>query len=481
MQLTGRTLFHEAFDSPSKKAAQMTTAEAVQAAHEFTHVESPSYHPGMPSMQLTGRRLFKEVSKSPSKAPIQFTTSQAVRAAREFVQRRTESYSPRQETLKRKHVTLEEEIPSSSPLQPSFSPKRKRQSAAGLPLEIASTPDGSPLPRGGRRYSPLFVETEEQANEDAAKFNDDIEENGSPLGRQLSDTLSEPGHRIDDTQAVFRDPTQPLDFDVPPPEEGWGNLEDDGEWDKSDPEIPETEQPGFLVPDESEVPGALVREESLEVGLLDSDEAEDLGIPVPDEKEELGVLIPDEDEELGVDEDSGADASESGSESQSESLSTITEGHDQQIIIPETQAILQRQTQNLAPDFTIAEPDGGWDSLIPSSPPHIPGSPSAESEASSITDDQMQVWMDARVAEGITEDQAAWVLRCTSLDTELASEVVKYLAKNGDIPQRRRGVWTEADDEDLRSTDARKIQHLENKHGTEGLKGRWDFLEEMNS
>ncbi len=455
MQLTGRTLVQEAFRSPTKEAIQTRTAEAVRSSLEIAQAAIPSHQPGTPSKQLTARALFQEALKSPSKAAIQIPPSQALHAARDFIQAEKGAPSPQKERVKRKRVALEEEIPSSSPLQPSFSPKRRRQSAAGLPLEIASTPEGSPLARGGNHSSPLLFDFGEQANKDVDSSEDGIDESGSPLGQQLSDTLSEPCLRLDDTQTVFRAPTQPLDFDVPPPEEGWDDLEDGGDWDATDPEIPETEQPDFLVPDE----------------------AEELGMLLPDETQELGLHVPNKDDGLMNDKNSGADASKSGSGSEPESF--ITEAQDRQIIIRETQAILRAQTE--PPDFTIAEPDGGWENLIPSSPPPMSDFPRAESEGSSDTDAQMQVWIDEQVAAGVTADKAAWVLTCTSLDTELAEEVVRYLVQNGQLPQRRRGVWTELDDENLQSTDARKIQWVEDKHGKEGIKTRWDFLNDWKS
>lgn len=477
MQLTGRAQFQEAFQSPSKKPARSVNTEAVPPIRDTTHTDSPSYQPGTPSMQLTGRALFQEASKSPSRAAIQIPTSQAVQAARLAVQAEKEAISPTNQTKKRKVVALEEEIPSSSPLRPSYSPKRRRQSPTVLPLEIASTPEGSPLNRRERYCLPLVYEYEEEAKKNIIDLMDDSEGSGSPLGQQLSDTLSEPGHRIDDTQAVFRTATQVLSFDVPPPEGGWGDLADDGKWDDTESDIPSAEELGVLVSDGEEELGVLYSGKAEGLGTLvpsgdegfeNDGEWEDGDVEIP-ETVQHGFQVPDESNELGNDEDSGADASES------ESQSTMTEIHDRQSIIQETQAILRARTE--PPDFTVAEPDGGWESIIPSSPPPIPESPRALSETSSDTDAQLNVWINEQLTEGVTEDQAASVLKSTSMDTELAEEVVKYLAKNGEIPQRRRGVWTELDDKNLQSTDARNIQRLEDKHGKEEIKTRWEFLQ----
>ncbi|KAK4695772.1 hypothetical protein P7C71_g2030, partial [Lecanoromycetidae sp. Uapishka_2] len=471
---------YDAHQSPSKEAARTTSQEALRATEEVTEVDGPSYHPGTPTMQLTGRVLLQEASKPPSEAAVQIPASQAARAAREIVQAEEEERFPPKRTVKRKHVALVEEIPSSSPPQPSFSPKRQRQSTVERPLEIASTPEGSPSNRRRRQPSPLVPDIEGQADDYAHKFENDFEENESPFGQQLSDTLSEPPNQIDDTQAMFREPSQPLDLDIPPPEEGWDKLENDDNWDYAERHISNAEEAGNLISGEDEELGELLPDEAETFRHLVPEEAEkpehngmweDGTLEIPETGQHI-FQIPNQHDELGDDENLGADAS--GTETEP----SIIETHDRKIIIQETQAILRAQTE--PPDFSIAEPDGGWENLIPSSPPLMPGSPQAESEGSSVTDDQLDVWIKEQVQEGVTEEQAGWVLKCTSMDTELAEEVVKYLAMNGEIPQRRRGVWTELDDENLHSTDARKIQRLEDKHGKDELKTRWEFLQKWS-
>ena len=130
--------------------------------------------------------------------------------------------SPHHKTLKRKHVGIEEELPSSSPLGP-LTPKRKRPSASELPLEIASTPEKRREPDTEEPSSPLIIKLE--LEEDEASISEDLVQNNSPLGQQVSDTLSEPGRFTTNTQAIFGDATQLIDFDISAPEGGWDDEE----------------------------------------------------------------------------------------------------------------------------------------------------------------------------------------------------------------------------------------------------------------
>ena len=282
-----------------------------------------------------------------------------------------------------------------------------------MPLEIASTPEGSPAVLVEPHDSPIMLKLEDESDMEEL-YAEELKNNEfeTPLSQQISETLSEPGRPIGDTQAVFLDPTQAVDLDIPPPDEGW---------DDEDPEIPDTVGDG-------EYPLSQSARRWIDA------EAED-ELSEPDSRE-----------------------------------------FETEPAIPETQAMLREQTPAL--DLTIADPDGGWENLRLSSPPPVPGSPRPNSEVSD-TDDQLQAWIDAQVALGVTADQATWVLMRTSLDTNLANETVKHLASKGEIPQNSKGVWTEADDRDVRSTDARKIERLQGKHGETSLERRYEFLSEI--
>ena len=391
---------------------------------------SPSHHPESPTIRATAPSIFQRTSDVLSMQKPNLPSN-----IDEHTQRTPEkTRSPYHETLKRKHVAIEEDLPSSSPLGP-ISPKRRGPSASELPLEIASTPENNPERDIEGRFSPLFISLE--LEEDEPSLPEDSSEKDGP-GQQVSDTLCEPGRVVNNTQAIFGDATQLIDFDIPAPEGGW---------DQEELLFHRPSQPvsfDFPPPDDSREDDKRGTRESTQ--LVDFD------------------LLPPE---------GGWDDEETRVKGEFDFAST--ENYDPQPTLPDTQAILRSKTP--APDFTIADPDGGWKSLIASSPPVIPNSPRPESVFSQ-TDlkDQMDAWIDAHAVNGISVEQGESVLKSTSMDTTLADKALRHLAKKGVLPTDWRCVWTELDDEDMRSTDARKIQRLQEKHGADGLAARWEFL-----
>ena len=360
-------------------------------------------------MQLTGRSPYVQATSGNGKST-NIITSSAGRDPRDKSTLLNASGTP-DKSLKRKHLTLDEEIPSSSPIQGTLSPKRIRPDVSDLPREIASTPEGSPKASGKRVYSPLLVDSDDESEKDNSGSEVDFDEQDSPIGRNLSETLSSPRRGTRDTQSLFGEPTLPIDFDVPP-------LGEDS--DEEELEYQNTNH------------------------MFDSD-----------------VLPP---VESWDGENPRAESSESGSIPQT----GATEAHDaQRANRSETQAIFQKQTQT--PDFTVAEPVGGWDSQS------MPPSSDNESEALDV-DVQTDAWIDAHINEVFSEEQVTTALKSCTMDTSLAEEVLKHLGSEGKIPDDKRGVWTERDDNDLGSTDARTIQKLEKKHGADVIKARWDFL-----
>ena len=425
--------------TPSAKPAGSSQSAMSPFAQKSSNIRnipsSPSYHPELPSMQLTGHS-----TGSPTTRANQSSTEIRGPAVRELPNRSTPlkmSRSAEGQNLKRKHGSLEEEIPSSSPPETAPPLKRSRLNGLELPREIESTPQSSPSNPAKRQPSPVFIEIDDDSEEDASDSEEDDDEDYGPLGQEPSDTLSEPGRAVQDTQAILKADTQSIDFDVPPPDEGW---------------------------DEEEAEEELENEHHTQ--------SIDIEVPPP--------------EEGWDDDDSGDEASES----ESGSTCTVTEIYDPRPEVPETQAILQRQTQT--PESAVADPDDSWENLIPSSPPPMPDSPRARSEDPEIEDRwrassqnpdieaQTDAWIDAHVTKGFPEEQVELALHSTSMDTSLAEEVLKHLARKGGIPRNRRGVWTETDDRAMRSTDAREIHRLEEKHGADCLDARWDFLSFMD-
>lgn len=371
-------------------------------------LSSQSYRPDSPSTQLISPSLHRQ-RRDIEKLRKDFIGRDNAKNSQQIV---GSTASPRSETLKRKPASIDEEVPSSSPLVKAPSPKRMRKDGAAPPQEIASTPNSSPARRIKKEESPLFISSSDDDDGDSGQ-GPGLDVGESPLGKQPSDTLSEPDHVNANTQAMLRDVTQEVDFNVPPPEDGWD--------------------------DES----AYIRE--------------------PTQQIDLRIASPEED---WNDEDLGAEAS-------SDSDSTVLGARSQRTAVQETQAILRDKTPAL--DFEVADPEGGWEHVIPSSPPPIPSSPRAESEVSDI-DAQTESWINAHAVGGVSIDLVIMILKAASMNTSLAAKVLKSMEGTEEIPRKTRGVWTESDDEDLGSTDARKIQRLESKHGKDCLTARWEFL-----
>ena len=249
-------------------------------------------------MQLTGRLPYVQATSGNGK-PTNNITSSAGRDPRDKGALSKTSGSA-DESLKRKHH--DEEIPSSSPIQGRLSPKRRQPAVSELPREIASTPEGSPKYSGKRAYSPLFIDCDDESEEENSGSEVDVNNKDSPIGQGPSETLLKPRRGARDTQSLFREPTLPIDFDVPPLGEGWD--EEELEYQNTGP-------------------------------IFDFD------VPPPKEGWD--------------DENLKAEPSESGSRLET----SATEAHDaQRAIRSDTQAIFQWQTQS--PDFTVAEPVGGW-------------------------------------------------------------------------------------------------------------------------
>lgn len=140
------------------------------------------------------------------------------------------------ESPKRKRDMFDEdEIPSSSPpgspLSMPLTGKRQRlDEIRQQPLEIASTPENSPTRQEFHLASRLLEEDKIEIvdiPDDSPSVDSSASDSESiRMGRQASPTLSSPTRMVPNsqtaiTQAAFQDPTQSIDFDIPPPDEGW--------------------------------------------------------------------------------------------------------------------------------------------------------------------------------------------------------------------------------------------------------------------
>ena len=185
----------------------------------MTAARSPCYHPELPTMTATVPSNTQQTTYIHS----MYMPSLPSSNERHTPMTPEKSRLSNRETLKRKHVAIDDEdLPSSSPIGP-ISPKRRWPSGSGLPVEIASTPEKTRQPNIEEPSSPLYIKLE--LEEDEPNLPAQFYENESPLGQQLSDTLSEPGHIVSNTQAIFGNATPLVDFDVPLPDGGWDNEE----------------------------------------------------------------------------------------------------------------------------------------------------------------------------------------------------------------------------------------------------------------
>lgn len=345
----------------------------------------------------------------------------------------TKSRSP-----KRKLDTfVEDDLPSSSPpnsvLPMLSSTKRRRlnQSGSGV-LEIASTPENSPTPRDlqadPQTPSKSGVEVINVANNnspqgDSPKSVSSSESEVNYLPRQASPTLSSPTRAIAEThtattKAIFQDPTQYIDLEVPPPDEGWDDED--------------------------------IKDEAL-----------------------LGRVTQDD---LNLELDPNTQLVEY------EHYDTVPET---QPVLRDTQGLLDSITQ--LPDFSIVDPDGGWDNLnvLPSSPPPIPeqrspaSSASVAHEGSPCDPESLDVWVQSKQMRGYLHEDIFKAQRVTNTDDfKLADYVLAYMSRNGNgqIPQNEPGVWTKSDDKDLLSTEARRITKVEKKHGEARCNSRLQYI-----
>lgn len=394
---------------------------------------SPSYYPESPEMTATAPSIHAKEMDILSSPSLPSNDERHVLRTREKLRQ------SHHETLKRKHDAVEDDLPSSSPPVGSISPKRRRPSASELPAEIASTPQKARELAFEEPSSPLYIRLELEEDEPSEPSVTTKSTENRLLAQQLSETLSKPDHAVTNTQRIFEDTTPLIDFDIPDPE---------GDWDYDDFLEQNSSQPESL-----ELPPAEDYRDVDEHEIGESNQPLNFDLPFLEEGWD--------EQEPKVKEDSG---------------SSDTEIYDPQPSLPDTQAILRSKTP--APDFSIPDPDGGWNQMIASSSPTMPDSPRAESVFSQTElKDQMDAWIDAHAVDGISVEQVESVLKNTSMDTVLADKALRHLAKRAALPTDWRGVWTESDDEDLRSTDARKIQRLQEKHGADCLTARWEFLD----
>lgn len=326
------------------------------------------------------------------------------------------------------------------------------------------------------------------------------------------------------TQALLSATTQALDLEVPPPPGGWEGQEGDGNGNEGATDS--HEETKGSVAEEEEVDGistvfvkseaSVKSEESSALSLShispakgdvedENSEAEKGGnwdYPMSSSSEEVCDAQCEEGGDRGEAQD---DDEESAKELASQPSSEPSTHPPLRTIIPETQfetapanqipksayndtqALLSR-ADTQPPDFSIAAPDGGWDSILSSphaedqgtaditlrssSPPPAPPVSHPETSTSPL-----DAFITHLTTLGHPQSSILTALQLTSLDAPLAERVLRRMSR-GKRWEDMKGVWTEEDDADLESTDARRVQRVERKHGLEGVLGREEFLRE---
>lgn len=110
--------------------------------------------------------------------------------------------------------------------------------------------------------------------------------------------------------------------------------------------------------------------------------------------------------------------------------------------------------------------------------PFLPSSPEPEVEE---TDQESNLdvndWIDAQLEQRNVElPLVLQALQCTSMNPEYAERVLEHCAAGKDIPTDMAGVWTADDDRCLEAVDGRAVKSVYEKHGSDLVNARWEYL-----
>lgn len=112
--------------------------------------------------------------------------------------------------------------------------------------------------------------------------------------------------------------------------------------------------------------------------------------------------------------------------------------------------------------------------------PFLPPSPEADEgdeEGGQDEPPDVDAWINAHLQKGdVDETQLINALCSTSMDPEIAEKVLEYLTAGKGIPENIPGVWTAEDDRHLEGEAGRDIERVLQKHGSEAVDARWDYL-----
>ncbi|KAL8786656.1 MAG: hypothetical protein Q9213_002685 [Squamulea squamosa] len=536
------TELHDQSARRRQASLPVRVSPAKEDTKEFTVSRSPSYHPESPSRQFRAPSQEQNLDISAT------STTDGTNDAR------YDARSP----IKRKRPTHEdgEEVPSSSPLQPTVSNKRLRRET--FPPENMQSPEKSSskgsaqeIPDTYASGEPGAIDVIEISDGEESQSSDEegshLEPSRSPsleLGSSPKEASNQHDHSASKTQAAFLESAPSIVLDLPAPEGGWSD-EDENEDESNDDEslahgvvhqtgtefdLPATEG-GWSDEDEDEdededrigdVYGKVERNRFCEKGGGDEDEDDAQLDDAHDDGEYHRILEEEGQDETDHEDDIGSSIEadqnfESGSSFDTQkkqlarqmgmrarSSSSTVKSHSSSLALaiapsrvqPTTQALLTAPTQQ--PDFSLAEPEGGWDKIL-SSPPTSPSSHS-EPHQLQLTEQQpplplsnnnnhesnhaanLDYFITYMVSLGHNEDNILLALRCTNMDRKFSEKALEYMKTHpGEVPVDMKGFWTEDDDEALRGKDGRRIGRLEEKHGRESLEKRWRFWEEYGA
>ena len=331
-------------------------------------------------------------------------------------------------SLKRKRAASEDDFPTSSPPYVEASEKRQRRHRSSMPAEIAPTPGQSP----GHNQSVSSLGLESRNGQQV---------NGS--GYELYGAENDDGY--DDETWENEDENEHLTPN------GYGSESGDEDSIRDDEKIL-GRQASPVLPE----PNHKISE--TQTSLNESTPFIDLDVVPPE---------------------NGWDESLAGSPESSPSPPSLTYQTPVQLDSKNDIATIE-ESQTLLPDLSIPAPEGGWDTLesLPSS--YNPKSPPPTSPTQSEIPGLLDAWIDEHIALEFSSRDVISALEHTSLDKELAETVLEHMKRNqAGIPTDMAGVWTESDDEGFQSTDAQRYREVEQKHGSENLEKRWNFLQEF--
>ncbi|KAL8738289.1 MAG: hypothetical protein Q9181_000878, partial [Wetmoreana brouardii] len=426
----------ERHDQPGKQQTirlPTRTSALKKAERSRPRSRSPSYHPESPTTQkqaaasngLTKRSFDGTADVSSDEGLFIRSPPKRRREAAEDV----EEASLTSPTKRRRQTSEAIEIPSSSPPEPPKSKKRlPLDDRDGAFREIVSTPEHGSTRRLAREIPNTYpaenpdpagmIDLRDDADLlkplDEEDYQTDVARSPSPeLGGSLSPPVTT-RRIISETQAIFQRPTPTTNFELPPPEGGWDDEEDD----QGDGAQKITRRKRAT---DDRRPG-------------NSDE-EDEG----EEDQEL----PEEHSAIGEDEEDEENNANDAAIPDTKPSSSRNDRHT-------IQAILNAETQ--LPDFSLAEPEGGWDSLLPSSPPTSSrhSDPDIQSQVDqqllfeyhsspakpkSPTPDyalQVDEFIDGHISQGYDEDSILVALKATNMDPGLSSRVLEAMRRDGE-------------------------------------------------